>query len=312
MWTYQMNINQRNREYLRDRNVRRAMAAVINTEDVITNWGSHRSIPIERQSAADPGTDERLMSDALDDFIDYAPKDSDHDKADTFLEQSGFSRQNGTVVDSDGQELETLRYITITDHLFTVPSETIVAQMQEYGFPIDYTAMPASEWANQRDQQTNKWDLTMNSLYAGDFHFSSFYDDSPRGYRLSPSDVEVQKYLDQDLERSPYTGREFVVEVPTEIGQMDLSGETEQLNIRELYKRARAPGVPQEEVTKIHRKLNWYWNFAMVNPQVLVPTVATVGNTRDYTWPDEETLIRYDPNSPYRAIHEGSVTIKDS
>lgn len=311
MFAYQIIINERNHDALRDYNFRRAMASVINTANVSTNFGDTRSNPIETHSGLDPSSNEQYWGDDLGQLLDYSAQDSDHDRADYWLEQSGYSRDGGTIVDDAGDEVDDIRFFNGGDFLFQIPGETAAQQMQEYGFPIDYNEVPRSQKTTTVDEKMGEWDLSMTSHYAaGDNHASSFFHPVSRfGNRMvgaQGGEEQLRQWYDEGKERSPYNGKPLKLEIPTQLGQEDLSGDTKEIHRLDWYKRARSSN-DQDEVNQLIRDLSHMHNFHLSSIDVLYLISGYVGNTRDYDWPSEDVLLQHQPNGPYRVVHDGTV-----
>lgn len=296
-WMVKMLVNWTNREYLRDANVRRAMAAVIDSKNIATNMGGE--VPIQLHSGMDAESNDVYLGDTQNDYIDYGTT-AKHETADRFLEKSGYSRKNGTVVDPDGNELEKMRFVAGTTERWFVPARTASAQLQEYGFPVEFNSVERSSKIDRLENDMSSWDLSTESHYAGiTYHPISYFNPgSFWGWRLvkgtfgpSIEDVggRVNGWLDEGKAYSPYSGKPLVAEVPTKIGSEDLSGSTEKLNIWELYNEAQGP-VSEQRDREIVRKLSWAWNFYMPDIDLINMQQGVWGNTRDFEWPEGKAL----------------------
>ena len=311
MFSYQILINQSNHQDLRDRNVRRAMACVINTKNVVTNFGDTRANPIQNHSGLDPGSNQRYWGDDLSNLINYSPQKTDHKRADYFLEKSGYSRKNGTIYRPDGKKMKPIKFLTGAGFLFQTPSKTASLQLQDYGFPIKYNAVPRSQKMTTIQENMDQWDLSMESHYAAaDNHASSYFRNWYWGYRMGPDDASVEQWLKEGKERSPFTGKPLTPEIPTSVGQEGLSGSTKEVNVLETYRKVRSTS-DQAEINQGIKDLSWMWNFDVPNIDVLHLISGNAGNTRDYEWPAADKFPAYTFNPPYRFIHDGSVTYKD-
>lgn len=313
MFSYQMLINQRNHSDLQDRNVRRAMACVINTKNVVTNFGDTRGDPIETHSGMDPGSNQQYWGDELSNFIDYSPQKTDQQRADYFLGKSGYSREGGTIYRPNGEEMQPIRMVTGGDFLFQTPSKTASLQLQNYGFPVKYNAVPRSQKLTTITDNMGDWDLSMESHYAAaDNHASSFWRNWYWGYRMSKEEnnEQVRQWVEEGEERSPYTGKQLTPEIPSTVGKEDLSGSTKEVNVLETYNKVRSSN-DDAEVKQGIRDLSQMWNFDVPNIDVLYLTAGAAGNTRDYEWPAAEEFPGLTPNPPYRMIADGTVTYSD-
>ncbi|MFC6734103.1 MULTISPECIES: ABC transporter substrate-binding protein [unclassified Haladaptatus] len=297
-WLIKMLINWRNREYLQDVNVRRAMAAVIDTEAVATSVGSGN--PVKVHSGMDYGFTEKYAGNQMDKYIDYGSK-ADYELADEYLAKSGYSRENGTVVDENGDELEKLRFVAGTAKSWFLPAQVASAQLKEYGFNVEFNSVERGTKLDIVENKMGDWDLSTESHYAGStyhpisyFNWGSFW-----GWRLAKgrfgaaagSKQQLSEWLDQGEEFSPYNGKPLTPEVPTEIGAQDLSGETKRVNVFELYEEAHTP-ISQERTNEIIQDLSWAWNFYVPDIDLYNAQQGCWADTKNFDWPDDETVLQ--------------------
>ncbi|WP_435361677.1 ABC transporter substrate-binding protein [Haloarchaeobius sp. DFWS5] len=297
-WMIKMLINWRNRDYLQDVNVRRAMASVIDTETVARSVGSGN--PIQVHSGMDLGFTEKYAGDQLEKFIDYG-SGAKYDLADSYLEKAGFSRQNGTVVDENGDKLEKLRFIAGTSETWFLPAQVASKQLSEYGFNVEFNTVERGTKLDIVQEKMGDWDLSTESHYAGStyhpisyFNWGSFW-----GWRLGKggfgpaagSEEQVREWIEDGEEYSPYSGKPFQPEVPVEVGAEDLSGETKRVNVYELYKEAHTP-VSQERTNEIIQDLSWAWNYHVPDIDLYNSQQGCWADTKNFSWPDDEEVLQ--------------------
>lgn len=313
---YKVMFNWNHTDALADRAVRRAMAAVINTDNVVTNFET--GFPIDVHTGIEREWNNTYIGDDVDDYIDYAPKSTDHDLADEFLEQGGYSREDGTIYDPDGNELDDIVMMFGSDGFFNVPGQTVSSQLQEYGFPIEVEGVESTT-ANTRRTEDMDWGITLYSHYAADtLHPVSFFRTHHLfGLRLasttalggdSAAKQQIQDWLDEGRTHSPYNGKPLVWEVPTEIGQQDLSGETEEINLHETVEEIRTTDDTEWTDEQI-KKLTWLWNFHMPAVDILYRESGHWANTQDFDWPIDDRRLKTN-NGPYPLIKDGTVGYK--
>ncbi len=311
---YSMIMNWNHTEALQDLAVRRAMAAVINTQEVVTNFET--GLPIDVHTGIEQQWNETYIGDDLENFIDYAPQSTDHELADEFLEAGGYSREDGTVYNPDGEELEPISMPIGTDYFFNVPGQTAHGQLQEYGFPIVFEGQQETQ-VTERRNQTMDWGLTLYSHYAADYqHPVGFFRyNHPFGLRLvsqtalggeGPADDAIDGWLEEGRTHSPYNGKPLVWEIPTEIGQRDLSGETEEINLAETVREIMVTDDVEWTNEQI-KKLCWMWNFHMPEIDLLYRQSGRWANTRDFDWSVDEEWRLETNNALYPLIKNGTV-----
>lgn len=317
-WQIKMLMNWRNREYLQDVNVRRAMAAVINSEDIVTNVDG--GYPIEVHSGMDLDFSKRYVGeDTLDKYIDYGTT-AKYDLADTFLQKSGYTRKNGAVVDENGGSLQKLRFLAGNGNQWFVPAQTAARQLEEYGFPIELiTVERATKLDRISDRERmNSWDLTTESHYAAStYHPLSYFDYATFwGWRLGPADFgarpgldsQIKQWLSEGKEYSPYNGKPLTPEIPTQIGKENLSGQTTKLNNFDLIKEMFTP-VSEKRTGEIIGNLSWAWNFHLPDIDLLTTRQGIWGDTKHFDWPEDTApLTAVNSSGVYYAIKRGLVS----
>lgn len=297
-WMVKMLINSTNREFLQDVNFRRAMAAVIDTEGIVQRNGS--GFPVEVNTGMDLKLSEEYVGDQMTDYIDYGTN-SRPDLAEQYLEKAGYSRQNGTVVDENGNELPPMRFVAGTAETWFLPAQVAQAQLKEFGFNVEFNSIERGTKLTLVNESMGDWDLSTESHYAGGtqhpisyFAWGSFW-----GWRLAAgnwtpsagSEENVKQWLGEGREYSPFNGKPLTPEIPTEIGATDLSGETKRINIYELNQEMRTP-VSEERTYEIIRDLSWAWNFHMPDIDLINSQQGCWGDTKNFDWPDDEKVLQ--------------------
>jgi ABC-type transport system substrate-binding protein len=101
-----------------------------------------------------PGTLETLDFN-LDNFTRYAP---DEEKAMEHLGRAGYSRQNGTVVDENGNEPEiTIVTATGISDAFLTHGQTSASLLEQFGFNVNLEALDNAGFSERRF--TGTWDI---------------------------------------------------------------------------------------------------------------------------------------------------------
>ncbi|WP_170864837.1 ABC transporter substrate-binding protein [Halogranum amylolyticum] len=317
-WLIKMLINWKNREYLQDANVRRAMACVIDSENIVSNVGQGYSIKIH--SGMDTNFTKQYAGEQANEYLDYGTK-KNYEKADEFLEMSGYSRENGTVLDPDGNELETLRFVTGTGNQWFVAGRAASSQLKEYGFPVEFTSVERSTKLDIIENKMGDWDLTTESHYAAGtnhpisyFNWGSFW-----GWRLTKATFSpdanarsnIKKWLENGEESSPYNGKPLTPEIPTQVGAKALDGETKTINIYDLFEESFTP-ISEERTKEIISDLSWAWNFHLPDIDLYTTRQGVWGDTKNFEWPSEEKLQLVNGSGTRNAVKQGLVKFKDN
>jgi peptide/nickel transport system substrate-binding protein len=302
-------INWKDREYLQDVNVRRAMAAVINTKPIAQAAGNGEPIPVH--SGMDPSFNEKFLGKNVEQYIDYSPTKSDYKLADTFLERSGYSRQNGTVVGPNGGELEKTRFVYGNDGQWFIAGRYASQQLKEYGFPIESRSVDRSTKLDiiyDKEGKMDEWDLSTESHYAATtLHPFSYFDYrtfwgwrlGKAGFSADPTlNATIEQWLSEGKEYSPYNGKPLTPEVPTKIGQQDLTGKTKKLNIYELINEIQTP-ISEQRGKQIVQDLSWAWNFHLPDIDTYILLGGMWGDTKNFEWTDKKW--------PYTGVNNAGV-----
>lgn len=302
-------INWKNRKYLQDVNVRRAMAAVINTKPIAQAAGNGKPIPVH--SGMDPSFNEKFIGEKIDQYIDYSPTKKDHALADKYLKGSGYSRQNGTVVGPNGSKLKKMRFVYGTDGQWSIAGRYASQQLKEYGFPIKARTVDRSTKLSiiyEKEEKMDEWDLTTESHYAATtLHPFSYFDYrtfwgwrlARAGYSAGPNlNATVKQWLKEGKKYSPYNGKPLKPEIPTKIGQKDLSGKTKEINIYELINEIQMP-ISEKREKQIIQDLSWAWNFHLPDIDTYILLGGMWGDTKHFTWSDKKW--------PYTGVNNAGV-----
>jgi len=143
-WGYGMVFNHDD-EHFGQRAVRQAVAHVVDRQALVDNAGPRTKTPAPIPCGIASGDQENWLGDWYDKFEDYGPESSQTDKAAAILEDAGFSKQNGTWTDGDGNAVEA-EYLTPagwTD--WVTQTQTAVSQLNDFGFDITISTIPTND-----------------------------------------------------------------------------------------------------------------------------------------------------------------------
>lgn len=291
-------------EHLRRREVRRAIAHVLNLEHISTNYNTE-SVPREAQTGLPSAVTENWLDDSyVESYIDY-PVQDDEERAAALMEQAGYELRGDEWVDEDG-DLVSLQLVL--PDFRTNLARTISDQLINFGFEIDLNVLESATY-NDRKSNNVDFDLTIENHGGQIAHpFYYFRHNHTAGNELGET-VDIEQALDAGETRSPYNGREIVVEVPTEVGQEDLSGSTEEVNLFELDQEWRSVNDEQRN-QEIAETFSWYWNFHLPGVNLVEVQTGTFGNTQDYDF-NAETNDWEAYRGAYRGLKRGHISPSD-
>lgn len=293
-----MNINWRNREYLQDVNFRRAMAAAMDFENHAINV---EEFPVEMHSGMGRGYNESYWGNPVpDQLIDY-DVNRNEELAEEYLERAGITREDGTMWDEDGEQLEDMRFIVGGGPWGDV-AQSAAQQLQQFGFPVDVRAVGRSAKLDIINNEMTDWDLTTETHFVMITNHPTEYfrPDSFWGWRIGPSGFGpepewgdlVNQWLEDGETHSPWNGKPMVFEVPEEVGQQDLSGSTREVNLVEMYNEGISP-ISEERDQEIVQTLSWAWNFLLPDIDLTATLSNEFGNTQKIEFGPEEDLVSY-------------------
>lgn len=295
---YKMLINWRNREYLQDVNVRRAMAAALDYENIAINT---EQFQVESHSGMSQGMNRQYWGeDVPSDLIDYGVK-ADTDLAEEYLARSDYERDDGQVYGPGGEELDELRFV-VGGSIWGEVAQTAAHQLSEFGFPVDIRPADRSTKLDIIQEDMGAWDLSTETHYAGGTHHPHEYfrPNSFWSWRLGPAGFgpepefndRVSGWLADGETHSPFNGKPMVFDIPADVGSEELDGETKEINVYELFNEIQTP-VDEERDREIIRDLSWAWNYMLPDIDCTFAVADTFGNTRKMDFGGNDELAAY-------------------
>lgn len=131
------------------RNVRQAIAHVINRKQLVENAGPRTKFTAPIPCGIAPRDQEYWLGDWYDDFETYGAESSNTDEAATLLEEAGYSKSGGTWQDSEGNSLGGNYYTPAGWTDWTTMTQTTVDQLNQFGFDFSITSKPTNDWFGQ-------------------------------------------------------------------------------------------------------------------------------------------------------------------
>ncbi|AHG02053.1 hypothetical protein HALLA_01755 (plasmid) [Halostagnicola larsenii XH-48] len=143
------------------REVRQAVAHVIDREAIVENAGPRSKFVTPTPCGIAPRDQEYWLDDWQSDFETYGVDSSQTDEATELLQEAGYTKENGTWEDSDGETIggEYFSPGGWTD--WTTMSNTVVSQLNEFGFDFSVSTKPTNDWFSEYSNSN----FSMGSLY---------------------------------------------------------------------------------------------------------------------------------------------------
>lgn len=143
------------------RAVRQAVAHVINRQAIVDNAGPRSKFVSQTPCGIAPQDQEYWLGDWMGDFETYGPESSQTDKATQLLEDAGYTKQDGTWQDSDGNTIGGEYYSPASWTDWTTMTQTVVDQLNNFGLDLTINTLPTNDWFSQY----SSGDFGMGSLY---------------------------------------------------------------------------------------------------------------------------------------------------
>jgi peptide/nickel transport system substrate-binding protein len=284
--------NWRNR-HVSDRAFRRAIAYLLpmnNIAQAATRAG-YAANGMDQQTASAPNNviSNLLGDDFLDQIIDYGAE-ARQDKATSVLENAGYSKQGGNWVGPEGNEVS-LRIIARNTGPNANIGSSVGGLLSSFGINNNFNVLESGTYSDAYSGDAGQfdYDITLTGMgvdqnYAdimGEVGQVDLLDTGGGWQRPEPDEcasepIEAPRTPNPDVIREHSSGEGYETwrhgiqvtedglfpEVPTTIGQEDLSGETEQYPLASwaLWSRYR---FSDEELSDWGRKFLWWCNFHM-------------------------------------------------
>ncbi|WP_345780925.1 ABC transporter substrate-binding protein [Halosolutus gelatinilyticus] len=143
------------------REVRQAVAHVINRQNLVDNAGKRSKFVTPTPCGIAPHDQEYWLDDWMDDFETYGADASQTEEAAELLESVGYSRENGTWQDGDGNTIGGEYYSPAGWTDWTTMTNTVRDQLNEFGFDFSVSTKPTNDWFSHYSDSN----FAMGSLY---------------------------------------------------------------------------------------------------------------------------------------------------
>lgn len=253
-WNISVNMKH---DFLGKRKVRQAIAYLIDrhrmAENTLPAHGYLKHVVGLTNKSA-----QRWLGDRLDAYNRYQGNNTE--KAMALLEEAGYSKQNGTIVDSNGKPVK-FEFLTPT---WTNPSriaETTKTTFDDFGLQMEISSQPGTQFSNR---QTN-----------GDFDMTIFYWWAPHPY---------SGYQRDFINRQKKIHNKITISVPP-VGEPD--GPTSEVDVQALLDQLYTE-TDTEAAKEIVQKIAWVYN------QYLPTLPMTQGVSTSYIATDDWHTVSKD------------------
>ncbi|MFC7203147.1 ABC transporter substrate-binding protein [Haloferax namakaokahaiae] len=262
--------------------IRRAIVNAVDFESMVAAMRQAGTVgaPAENQTALRSTIhEEYLGSDFVDQLIDY-PVGKDLDAATAYMEQAGYSKENGTWVDPNG---ESFTFTVLTQNNNTQVQATKVFNDQLNAFGIQTKISTVSSTDYYQRLQTYEADIfwiwhVAKALWHPTAYFSNNF------YGIEVGDPS------SGGETGP-TGKPFTTTIPNEVGATEIQGSGKEIQPAELMTTL-PNSTSAEEVQEKTRDLVQWFNYALPDFVFVEEDSGYWGDTSDFSMPtgDEHEL----------------------
>ncbi|MFB9807837.1 ABC transporter substrate-binding protein [Haladaptatus pallidirubidus] len=183
-WGYGIVFNHNDPQF-GERAVRQAVAHVINRQALVDNAGPRTKFVAPIPCGIAPKDQKSWLGDWYDDFETYGPESKQTNKAAQLLKDAGYSKQGGTWTDDNGNKLGGQYYSPAGWTDWTTMTQTVVSQLNEFGFDFSVTTKPTNDWFGQYSKSNFK----MGSFYWLPGGARSAFPYFPLYYQLWATDI---------------------------------------------------------------------------------------------------------------------------
>ncbi|RDZ40030.1 ABC transporter substrate-binding protein [Haloferax sp. Atlit-10N] len=255
--------------------VRRAIVNAVDFESMVAAMRQAGTVgaPAENQTALRSTIhEEYLGSDFVDQLIDY-PVGKDLETATQLLEDAGYTKENGTWVDPDG---ESFTFTVLTQNNNTQVQATKVFNDQLNAFGIQTKISTVSSTDYYQRLQTYEADIfwiwhVAKALWHPTAYFSNNF------YGIEVGDPSSGN------ETGP-TGKPFTTTIPSEVGATEVSGSGKEIQPAQLMNDL-PNSESAEQVKERTRDLVQWFNYALPDFVFVEEDSGYWGDTQDFSMP---------------------------
>ncbi|WP_424009233.1 ABC transporter substrate-binding protein [Haloferax denitrificans] len=255
--------------------VRRAIVNAVDFESMVAAMRQAGTVgaPAENQTALRSTIhEEYLGEDFVDQLIDY-PVGKDLDAATQLLEDAGYTKENGTWVDPDGESF-TFTVLTQNNNTQVQATKVFNDQLNAFGLQTEISTVSSTDYYQRL--QTYEADIfwiwhVAKALWHPTAYFSNNF------YGIEVGDPSSGN------ETGP-TGKPFTTTIPSEVGATEVSGSGKEIQPAQLMNDL-PNSESAEQVKERTRDLVQWFNYALPDFVFVEEDSGYWGDTRDFSMP---------------------------
>nr|WP_239640659.1 ABC transporter substrate-binding protein [Haloferax denitrificans] len=255
--------------------VRRAIVNAVDFESMVAAMRQAGTVgaPAENQTALRSTIhEEYLGEDFVDQLIDY-PVGKDLDAATQLLEDAGYTKENGTWVDPDGESF-TFTVLTQNNNTQVQATKVFNDQLNAFGLQTEISTVSSTDYYQRL--QTYEADIfwiwhVAKALWHPTAYFSNNF------YGIEVGDPSSGN------ETGP-TGKPFTTTIPSEVGATEISGSGKEIQPAQLMNDL-PNSESAEQVKERTRDLVQWFNYALPDFVFVEEDSGYWGDTQDFSMP---------------------------
>ncbi|MDS0241533.1 MULTISPECIES: ABC transporter substrate-binding protein [Haloferax] len=255
--------------------VRRAIVNAVDFESMVAAMRQAGTVgePAENQTALRSTIhDEYLGSDFVDQLIDY-PVGKDLETATQLLEDAGYTKENGTWVDPNGESF-TFTVLTQNNNTQVQATKVFNDQLNAFGLQTEISTVSSTDYYQRL--QTYEADIfwiwhVAKALWHPTAYFSNNF------YGIEVGDPSSGN------ETGP-TGKPFTTTIPSEVGAAEISGSGREIQPAKLMNDL-PNSESAEQVRERTRDLVQWFNYALPDFVFVEEDSGYWGDTQDFSMP---------------------------
>lgn len=279
--TQKFTFNYKN-EHLAKLPVRRAIAHLVDLKSIVSamrQGGTVGKAPEVQTGLRSSIHEKYLGSDFVDKLIDY-PAESDPEQAAKVLKDAGYSKQNGTWVDPDGESFS-FDILTQNATIQVNAAKVFNDQLNGFGIKTNLSSVSSSDYYQRL--QTYEADIFwIWHVAKALWHPTAYYSNNFYGVEVGdPS---------SGGETGP-TGKPFETTIPESVGAKQIEGSGQTIHPAKLMNEMPS-AASQEKVKEMTRTLVQWFNYSLPDLVIVEEDSGYWGNTDRFNFPteDEKTL----------------------
>lgn len=276
-------------EHLAKRPVRRAIAHALDLVPIVDAAVEAGLVgdPPAVQTGLRSSIHEKYLGEGwVDQLIEY-PIEADESGAVDLLEGAGYTREDGSWLDGNGNPVE-FSFLTNDGQFQSSVGVVVSDQLEAFGFGMDVTTVGSTDYYQTLEQYDHDmWWIW--HVAAALWHPTSYYSNDFYGVEVGDPSSDAETGV---------TGIPFELEIPSEVGASEIQGDGVTIEPAQLMADLPVAGS-EDEVREMTRTLVQWFNFDLPNLLWIEERSGSWGDVEAYDFPSgEDENVKLDMDRP--------------